>query len=419
MSFGPTTSPGSATFELPIEMPPEKSAPPKLAIVVSHAIPHFAPVYHLLHQRGKIAVEVFYLTDAGAKPYFDQQFGKTIAWSIDLLSGYPYQVLRPNLPKGRWRRAYVMALSARLDQASADAALVYGYSKLISLQAWNWVRHRKKPLLYVSDSSPLRERTLLARLAKAVILPFLFGRVSVFLTAGDRNEEYLRNYGVPGTKMRRCPLPVDTVRLASNLNRQLARLQVRQELGISENEIVVLFCGKMTNIKRPGDLVEAIHSLATQGIPVRGLFIGAGPLLDTCIKAAEGTSRLFHFLGFINQDELPRYYCAADILALPSSEDAHPLVATEAALFGLPLVLSDQVGCIGPTDVAQPGRNALVYPCGDIPRFTQSLGRLVKDDTLRKAMGQESSRLSLTQDILVAAMSIEDAVHSVVRSSRK
>ena len=86
------------------------------------------------------------------------------------------------------------------------------------------------------------------------------------------------------------------------------------------------------------------------------------------------------------------------------------MVATEGAVFGLPLIVSDQVGCVGPTDVARSDENALVYPCGDIKAFSRQIERLMEDRELRERMARASLRISQTQDISVAARVIEDAV---------
>ena len=80
-------------------------------------------------------------------------------------------------------------------------------------------------------------------------------------------------------------------------------------------------------------------------------------------------------LGFVNVDRLAEVYCAADILAHPSELDPHPLVLSEAACVGLPLLISDRVGAAGPTDIAREGENAVVYPCGDVRALTDAVLR--------------------------------------------
>jgi hypothetical protein len=66
-------------------------------------------------------------------------------------------------------------------------------------------------------------------------------------------------------------------------------------------------------------------------------------------------------------------------------------------------LVSDRVGCIGAQDTAQPGRNAIVFPCGDTERLAQAVELLHKDGDLYARMSAHSLRVSESQDELAAA----------------
>jgi glycosyltransferase involved in cell wall biosynthesis len=117
--------------------------------------------------------------------------------------------------------------------------------------------------------------------------------------------------------------------------------------------------------------------------------------------------------GFVNQSAIPHYYAAADALAVPSELDNHPLVVSEGACFGLPVIISDRAGCIGPTDSAQPERNALVYPCGDVQQLADAIERLYRDTELYKRMADESFSMAQSQDVVAAAQQLAFAVRSL------
>jgi glycosyltransferase involved in cell wall biosynthesis len=89
--------------------------------------------------------------------------------------------------------------------------------------------------------------------------------------------------------------------------------------------------------------------------------------------------------------------------------DSHPLVVTEAAIFGLPTIVSDAIGCIGPNDTARPGENAFPYPCGDIESLKNVIVRLSSDHTLYESARKASLQISKEQDVTVAAVQLLDA----------
>ena len=116
--------------------------------------------------------------------------------------------------------------------------------------------------------------------------------------------------------------------------------------------------------------------------------------------------------GFVNQSAIPSYYAASDVIAVTSSFEAYGLVASEASVFGLPILVSDRVGCIGPPDTAQQ-RNAIVFPCGDTEQLSQAIELRYNDRSLCATMSLNSTRISESQDELVATQRITSAVRRI------
>jgi len=90
---------------------------------------------------------------------------------------------------------------------------------------------------------------------------------------------------------------------------------------------------------------------------------------------------------------LPKYDVAADIYVHPSSLDPHPLAISEALYCSLPVVVSDRVGSIGPTDDVQEGKNGWVYGNGDVAALSAILVKLIDDPGLRESAGKASRAL--------------------------
>ena len=65
-----------------------------LAILGTHPVQYQVPLWQALAEDGSVPFEVWYLSDHGTRPAYDEQFGKTFAWDLDTLSGYPYRFIR-------------------------------------------------------------------------------------------------------------------------------------------------------------------------------------------------------------------------------------------------------------------------------------------------------------------------------------
>jgi glycosyltransferase involved in cell wall biosynthesis len=82
---------------------------------------------------------------------------------------------------------------------------------------------------------------------------------------------------------------------------------------------------------------------------------------------------------------------------------------------GLPMVISDRVGAVGPTDIARPDQNTIVYPCGDAAALTDALAMLATDDALRYRMGKRSQEIFEDQDVEASVGGLLKAIAAVRR----
>ena len=92
----------------------------------------------------------------------------------------------------------------------------------------------------------------------------------------------------------------------------------------------------------------------------------------------------------VSRDVAPLYELA-DALVFPSSYEAFPIVALEAAASGLPIVATPVSGV---TELVQDGVSGFLTPA-DPAAIAERLERLAADPQLRERMGQEARRSAL------------------------
>ena len=116
----------------------------RLAIVTTHPIQYYAPVFKLLAD--KIDVKVFYTWGSEAMEKFDPGFGKAISWDIPLLDGYSYEWVKntaPNPGSHHFKGIINPNLINQIKFWQADAILVYGWAYDSHLKV---IRHFKNKL---------------------------------------------------------------------------------------------------------------------------------------------------------------------------------------------------------------------------------------------------------------------------------
>ena len=384
----------------------------RLALVVSHPIQHFCPMYREIARDPRVQLLVIFV-EAGAEPRFDADFGVKTQWQDDILEGYDHLLLGAP-PEQRPK-----AVAEALERFGAQAVYVHGYTLNYLRAAMRWARRAGAPVLLTTDNELLHRRPWHVRAAKRVLLPMAFRRVTLFLTVGDENERAYAHYGVPASRFRRVTFSIDSAYYDPFVaRREEVRTQVRERLGIAADAVVLLNVGKMILHKEQADLVAAFAEATRQtDKPTVLLLAGDGPERKRLEAQAAALGEAVQFLGFVRVQDLPEYYLAADGYVHPSSIDPHPLAISEAIYCGLPVVASDLVGSIGATDDVQPGRNGWSYRAGDRAQLAAILLALIDDVAGRAAKGRESRQLGLVHRAPAVAKAFVDAVIEVSDAS--
>ena len=88
------------------------------------------------------------------------------------------------------------------------------------------------------------------------------------------------------------------------------------------------------------------------------------------------------FLGWKNN--LSEYYGKADVFVLTSNSEGWGMAVIEAAIAGLPIIMTD-VGCAG--EVIKNNESGLIIPVGDKQKLVETIMKLIDDESLRKKLG--------------------------------
>ena len=362
----------------------------RLAIVVSHPIQHFCPMYRNIAADPRTDLLVIF-AEAGADPRFDSGFGQVIQWQDDLLEGFRHMMIAAE--KAERSRAVLR----ELEKFKPDAVYVHGYALPYLRATMRWAKRSNVPVLMTTDSELRHPRPWHVRFAKRFALPPVLRKVDLFLTVGDENERYFRHYGVSREHFHRVPFSIDSNYYDKVLASQAeVRKRRREQLGIAPKTVAILTVGKMIPRKEHASLIRAFGAAVRQAHGSAVLLIaGDGPLRPQLEELAKPLGAAVRLLGYVGVQQLPEYYSAADIYVHPSSHDPHPLAISEALYCGLPVVVSDRIGSTGPTDDVQVGVNGWEYRNGDEAGLSEILAHLIDNPEVRIKSGAHSRELGL------------------------
>ena len=379
----------------------------KLGVLVSHPIQYFVPVYRELATAAGVDLTVLYRTRVGVDAYHDDGFGQTVQWDIPLLDGYNYHFLSS---KNRIQGVEWSVIGA-IFHSRFDVILVHGYNSVTNVLAILAARLIGTKVLMRGDTrvqANHKKKGLKARLKQV-----FFTCCNGFVTIGTLNRAYYAQHGVPPGRLFFAPFCV------SNEQFQVApevktrkRYEIRTELGLANDSLIVLFASKLIKRKRTEDLIQAFAGLA-EACPLAHLVIaGSGEEENSLQHLAKSIGgQKIYFIGFQNQTQLPPLYAASDIFVLPADSEPWGLVVNEVMAAGVPVIVSSEVGAA--PDLVDGKGTGIVYLCGDVNALSQAMLSLLTDPIRRQQMAQRAVTLIQDWDVPACARGILQAAHAV------
>jgi glycosyltransferase involved in cell wall biosynthesis len=344
----------------------------RLAILASHPVQYQAPLFRRLAKEPALDLLVIYGDDYGVRPRASAWGVSDFTWSGAITEGYPHVFLDNFAPKpdpSSFAGKLNPGLFGELRRFRPDAVLIVGYASLYHLQGVLWSALSGYRMIYFSDASRLPAKTARGRARGLFLSRILFPRFDAVLAIGDKSRQLYRACGVPEAKIFRFPYAVDNDHFRALAREARPRREaLRRRYGIPEGALSVAYVGRLSAEKNLAELIRGVAGAPGQCL----LFVGTGPQQAELERlAAELLPGRHAFAGFLNYDQLGDGYAAADVCALTSRFEAWGLVCNEAMAFGLPIVVSDQVGAA--PDLVVPGETGHVYPVGDVAALSRAL----------------------------------------------
>ncbi|MFH1066297.1 MAG: glycosyltransferase family 4 protein [bacterium] len=354
----------------------------RLAVLVTHPIQYFAPVFRELSKQEDIQTRVFFGCDHGVNGEEDPYFKTKVVWDSAPTSGFDHVFLSQghinrlrglNGAKIAWRAA------KQINQFRPDAVLVFSYSPLFISAATCLLKLRKNKLLLRAETSDVAtQRSPFKNWLRDHALKLYYRQFHHFFPIGSLSEKHYRRLGVKNKKMTKVFYAVDVDFFARYADQWLPqREELREKMGIPADAHVLMFCGKLHPPKNPLIITESIRLLPEEIREKLWLFVvGDGELR----AAFEKEARLYlgdraRFVGFKNQSELGEFYSIADTFILPSSYgETWGLVVNEAMQFGLNIIVSDRVGCA--VDLVLPSSSGRVFPSDKAEALAEAIAEL-------------------------------------------
>jgi glycosyltransferase involved in cell wall biosynthesis len=265
---------------------------------------------------------------------------------------------------------------------SGRLAISYGHAAQIPIVFTNHTRYD----LYAQARIPLIPEEVSHSLLHAY-MPDFCEDMDLVISPSRGMEKILRQYGVRND-IEVVPNGVDLTRFHK------AKPRSRTALGFTEDDILLVYAGRIAPEKNLGFLIQAFAGISDVVPNVHLLIVGGGQKEHVeevkPLPSEHGVQNRVHFIGMVPYDKLPSYLAMCDAFVTASVTEVHPLSVIEAMGTGLPILGIDSPG-VG--DSIVDGETGLLAK-DDVASFTAKLTYLCLNKELQRKFGAAAKKAS-------------------------
>ena len=247
------------------------------------------------------------------------------------------------------------------------------------------------------------------------IVKYVLRRANLITCDAEHIKKPLTQLGADPEKIKIVHFGTDT----RKFNPEQRDKRLREELGIQDS-LAIISLRRFEPIYDVGSLIAAIPLVLKEVPKVKILLVEKGSQEAELKELAEslGVSDRVKFVGWIPEDELPRYLASADIYVSTSLSDAGLAASTaEAMACGLPVILTD----FGDNRKwVEDGVNGFIIPLKAPEALAAKIIHLLKDEETRKRFGSINREIIMERNNWEKEMGRMDKLYQeLIEKSKK
>jgi len=265
--------------------------------------------------------------------------------------------------------------------------------------------------VFIESDTPLRvDLPVWKRFIKRLLYPLLFKIPKTFLPGGTRQAQYFRHYGVSENRIVIAEMTVDVTHIMAKSQQIIEnnlRKKIRAEFGFTNEQTVFVYVGRFDPLKGGvTELLEAFASLHKSHPSAALLIVGDGSQRQL-VQAAAQTLLSVKYTGRLSLNDVIKAYNAADVALLPSYAESWGLVVNEAMAVGLPVIVTDRVGCVD--DLVIDGKTGRIIQASSSEQLREAMCYLFDNPNERQKMGASGREL-------ISHWTLENEANNIVKA---
>lgn len=375
----------------------------KVLLITNMISPYRIPLFNYIAKKGDFDFRVIALSEKEKNREWKLAKEK-IKFNYKILSGWHLMITTKKMEIPIHLNIGLLKV---LLQYNPDIIITSGYDSLAYWEAFLYCKFfRKKFILW--NGTTLLSASGMSGLFK-ILKKIIVKGADRYIAYGTKAKEYLEYLGA---KPKDIFIALNTVDIDFFVPKTL---KYRMSLEFVKErkkypKILLLYVGQLIKRKGIEQVLKALSILRDDDLGI--IIVGSGPEED-CLKNFCQKNKLSNifFIGFHQQNELPKYYALADILILPSINEVWGLVVNEALACGLFVLCSKYAGSC--YDIINK-KNGIIFDPYNINEIIYILKKvkknIVKIKKRRKIIAQNNEKLKIENSAFMFLKTINSLI---------
>lgn len=157
---------------------------------------------------------------------------------------------------------------------------------------------------------------------------------------------------------------------------------LKKELGITDEDFLFIFVGRLVGDKGINELVDAFKTASREINNIKLLLVGPfesnlDPLLTETLEEIESNKNI---ITTGHQNDVRGYLAISDVLVFPSYREGFPNVVMQAGAMGIPCIVTNINGC---NEIILEGENGMIIPVKDKNAIYNAMMEMIENENLR------------------------------------
>ena len=315
-------------------------------IFAQNYVTYHSSMYSKFFKKSKRKSIVVYQDQAGRSDKVEKRWNTKINWGIDLTKGFK-SILIKNYSKNPYSSGFFSRINIHIPfviykvkpkklffQGYADISswLILFFSILFRIPSINWKGERV-----------LKNDENISKLKIFILKYFFFNFCHKIFYSCKGNLEYLKKFNIPEDKLNpmNCSVNNSFFTQQYKINEKKIKF-LKKKYNISQNDKVIIIVSNFEKRKNIKSLLNIVPIIKNKNIKI--LIVGNGNYK----KDIETYKKIYRnniiISGFVDIKKISEYYSISDLFVLLSTYDPSPKTLNEALNFGLPCIVSKQIG---------------------------------------------------------------------------